>query len=62
MMGDGRCIIRDGSFVKNEEYDLYGTRAKRFKVINKKIIVPGEDELKINNKFLFFATSIIPSL
>lgn len=43
-------FIRNGSFEKEREFDLYGTRENIFKAINKKIIVPGEEELKINNR------------
>ena len=43
-------FIRKGSFAKEEEFDLYGTRKEIFKAINKKIIIPGEEELKTNNR------------
>jgi 16S rRNA (cytosine1402-N4)-methyltransferase len=43
-------FIRDGSFQADEEIDLYGTKKKVFRSINKKIIVPGDEEIAINNR------------
>jgi 16S rRNA (cytosine1402-N4)-methyltransferase len=43
-------FIRDGSFEKDTAIDLYGTRTKVFRAINKKIITPSEEELKRNNR------------
>jgi 16S rRNA (cytosine1402-N4)-methyltransferase len=43
-------FIRDGSFEKDESIDLYGHKKQIFRAINKKIIVPGEEEIKINNR------------
>lgn len=43
-------FMRSGSFDKDETIDLYGTQKKVFKLINKKLITPSEEELKINNR------------
>jgi 16S rRNA (cytosine1402-N4)-methyltransferase len=43
-------FIRDGTFEKDESIDLYGNKARVFKSINKKLIVPDEQELLDNNR------------
>ncbi len=43
-------FIRDGGFEKNEEIDLYGVQKKVFKPVNKKIIVPTDEEIEQNNR------------
>lgn len=43
-------FIRAGTFVEEAEFDLYGSNKKVFRPVNKKIIVPGESEIKLNNR------------
>ncbi len=43
-------FIKYNSFDKNENKDIYGRTDKVFKEINKKVIVPDEDEIKKNNR------------
>lgn len=43
-------FMRNGSFSEDEEIDLYGTKKSVFKLINRKVIVPSEEEIKTNNR------------
>lgn len=43
-------FIRNGGFEVEEAFDLYGTKKAALKAINKKVIVPGEEEIKRNNR------------
>ncbi|QQS49970.1 MAG: 16S rRNA (cytosine(1402)-N(4))-methyltransferase RsmH [Bacteroidota bacterium] len=43
-------FIRDGSFEKDESIDLYGNKKEVFRALNKKVIVPGEEEIRTNNR------------
>jgi 16S rRNA (cytosine1402-N4)-methyltransferase len=42
-------FMRDGSF-EEKPFDLYGNENKIFKLINKKVIVPDDKELAVNNR------------
>jgi 16S rRNA (cytosine1402-N4)-methyltransferase len=43
-------FFREGTFVKDTSIDLYGNKQKVFQLINKKLITPSDEELKINNR------------
>ncbi len=43
-------FMRDGAFTVDESIDLYGGKKQVFKAVNRKVIVPGEEELKVNNR------------
>jgi 16S rRNA (cytosine1402-N4)-methyltransferase len=43
-------FIKDGTFEEDTEINLYGGRKMVFRQINKKVIVPGDDELRTNNR------------
>ncbi len=43
-------FIRNGGFEQSDEIDLYGVKKQVFKPVNKKIIVPSEEEIKQNNR------------
>lgn len=45
-----KTYLRDGTFVKDNSIDLYGNSKKVFKLINKKVIVPTEEEIAENNR------------
>jgi len=43
-------FIRDGKFKGKAEKDFFGNVAVPFKAVNRKIIVPGDEEIKVNNR------------
>ena len=43
-------FIRDGGFEKDESIDLYGIKKQVFKAITRKVVVPSDDEIKVNNR------------
>lgn len=43
-------FIRDGKFEGEVEKDFYGNVDVPFKAVNRKIIVPNDDEIKVNNR------------
>lgn len=43
-------FIRDGAFEKDESIDLYGVQKKVFKPMHKKVLVPSDEEIKMNNR------------
>lgn len=45
-----KTFMKNGSFSEEQEFDLYGTKKPVFKTVNKKIIVPTEEEIKQNNR------------
>lgn len=42
-------FMKDGTF-DEKPFDLYGNQKKVFRLVNKKVIVPGDKELAINNR------------
>lgn len=45
-----KTFMRNGTFSTEEEFDLYGTKKPVFKAVNKKVIIPTEEEVKLNNR------------
>jgi 16S rRNA (cytosine1402-N4)-methyltransferase len=45
-----KTFMRNGTFSKEEEFDLYGTKKHVFKVINRKVIIPTDEEINLNNR------------
>lgn len=43
-------FFRDATFKKTESIDLYGGKQQIIRQVNRKVIVPGEEELKVNNR------------
>jgi 16S rRNA (cytosine1402-N4)-methyltransferase len=43
-------FIKSGNFEGKVEQDFYGNKLVNFKAINRQLITPGEEELKINNR------------
>ena len=43
-------FIKSGNFVGDEKKDFYGNPVTPFKLINKKGIIPGEEEIILNNR------------
>jgi len=43
-------FIKSGNFEGKVEKDFYGNMSSPFKMINKKVIIPGEEELKSNSR------------
>jgi 16S rRNA (cytosine1402-N4)-methyltransferase len=43
-------FMRTGNFEGIEEKDFYGNLVTPFRLINKKVITPGEDEIAVNNR------------
>jgi 16S rRNA (cytosine1402-N4)-methyltransferase len=43
-------FIRDGKFKGKAEKDFFGNVTVPFKAVNRKIIVPGDEEIKVNNR------------
>lgn len=43
-------FMKNGSFKEDSTIDLYGNKPPVFRLINKKVITPGDDELKTNNR------------
>ncbi|MBN2486237.1 MAG: 16S rRNA (cytosine(1402)-N(4))-methyltransferase RsmH [Bacteroidales bacterium] len=43
-------FIRNGTFNEETEPDLYGTKNKVFRQVNKKVIVPCNEEIRTNNR------------
>ena len=43
-------FFRSGNFEGEYEKDFYGNLITPFRIINKKVIVPGEEEIKLNNR------------
>jgi 16S rRNA (cytosine1402-N4)-methyltransferase len=43
-------FIKAGNFEGKVEKDFYGNPISTFKAINSKVIVPGEEEIKINSR------------
>ena len=45
-----KTFIKNGTFKEEQVIDLYGGKKMVFRQVNKKVIVPGEEELKTNNR------------
>lgn len=45
-----KTFFRDESFDQPEKNELYGTIEKQLKIVNKKVIVPGNEEIQKNNR------------
>lgn len=43
-------FIRNGTFEEDTEINLYGGKKMVFRPVNKKVIVPGDEEIKLNNR------------
>ncbi|MFH2096291.1 MAG: 16S rRNA (cytosine(1402)-N(4))-methyltransferase RsmH [Bacteroidota bacterium] len=43
-------FIRAGNFTGREDKDFFGNISRPFEEVNRKVIIPGENELKINNR------------
>jgi 16S rRNA (cytosine1402-N4)-methyltransferase len=43
-------FMRTGNFEGEEKKDFYGNQITPFKVINKKGITPGDEEISVNNR------------
>jgi 16S rRNA (cytosine1402-N4)-methyltransferase len=43
-------FIKNGTFEEEQGIDLYGGKKMIFKAVNKKVIVPGDEEIKLNNR------------
>jgi 16S rRNA (cytosine1402-N4)-methyltransferase len=45
-----KSFIKNGTFEEEQGIDLYGGKKMIFKAVNKKVIVPGDEEIKLNNR------------
>ncbi len=45
-----KVFLKNETFDKPEETDLFGTKQKQLKLINKKVIIPGDEEIRRNNR------------
>lgn len=43
-------FIRDGSFSKEQEFDLYGNKPSVFRSVTKKVVIPTDEEIRMNNR------------
>jgi 16S rRNA (cytosine1402-N4)-methyltransferase len=45
-----KTFIKNGTFEEDLGIDLYGGKAQVFRAINKKVLIPGAEELKVNSR------------